>query len=237
MKTSVLLVGLLALVSLMASVSFSAPSSLGPTGILNVPTAQAVTPGGFELLLAYDRSKVGDVKVDVFPVAALTYGFSHGEVGVSYFNVKGYTAVKSINAKYIFARESEQSPKLTGPNIAAGVMYLTGNVAETDVYLVASGHSFDLNDTPGTTVATVGLLYQKPNYSASGSNLTGMMGIEVGTPGKTTIGVDYIIKDIAAGGLFGATIRQPISRDLAVQVGLGNNSRYFAGLTMKFGGK
>jgi hypothetical protein len=228
MKLSVLLTELVALVSLMATASFSAPSSIGPTGILNVPTAEAVTAGSFELMLAYDRSEVADVGIDVFPVATLGYGFANGEIGVSYFNVQGYTSVKGANAKYIFVHESEKSP-----SIAAGVIYLSGNTAETDLYLAAS-HGIGPG---GIFRGTVGLLYQKPNHSASSSNLTAMMGIEFGAPGKTSFGLDYIFNDIAAGNMFGATIRQPITADLTGQVGVGNDSRYFIGLTMKFGGK
>jgi len=112
-------------------------------------------------------------------------------------------------------------------------MYLSGNTAETDLYLVA-GHSLGVGDK---SRATVGLLYQKPNQGASSSNFTGMMGIEFGAPGKTTLGLDYVIDDIAAGSMFGATIRQPITRDLTWQVGLGNRDRYFIGMTLKFGGK
>ncbi|MCX6344519.1 MAG: YjbH domain-containing protein [Armatimonadetes bacterium] len=229
MKKNVLLAGLVTLVSLMATASFSAPSSIGPTGILNLPTAEVVTEGNFEMMLAYDRPKVADVGIVVFPVVTLGYGVANGEIGLSYFNVQDYTAVKGINAKYIFAHESEKSP-----SIAAGVMYLSGNTAETDLYLVASDRLCCIGDRYR---ATVGLLYQRPNQSASSSNLTGMMGIEFVAPGKTTFGFDYIIDDIAAGSMFGATIRQPITPDLTCQVGLGNGSRYFIGLTMKFGGK
>jgi len=78
MKTSVLLAGLVALVLLTATASFSAPSSIGPTGLLNVPTAEAVTAGSFEVQLAYDRPKVADVGIDVFPVVTLGYGLPMG---------------------------------------------------------------------------------------------------------------------------------------------------------------
>ena len=64
-----------------------------------------------------------------------------------------------------------------------------------------------------------------------------MMGIEFVAPGKTTFGLDYIFDDIAAGNMFGATVRQPITPDLTWQLGVGNGPRYFIGLTMKFGGK
>jgi len=232
MKMSVLLAGLVALVSLMPTASFSAPSSIGPTGILNVPTAEAVTAGSFEMMLAYDRPEVADVGIDVFPVVTLNYGFANGEIGLSYFNVQGYTAVKGANAKYIFLHESEKSP-----SIAGGVMYLSGNTAETDLYLVASDSLGPGNKSGGRFRATAGLLYQKPDYSASSSNVTGMMGIEFGAPGKTTFGLDYVFKDIAAGSMFGATICEPITPDLTWQVGVGNGPRYFIGMTEKFGGK
>lgn len=227
MKTSLLLTGLVALVSLMATASFSAPTSLGPTGILNVPTAETVTAGGFDMLLAYDSIEVDDARINVFPLATLGYGFANGEIGLSYFNVRGYTAVKSANAKYNFAHESAKSPSL-----AAGLIYLSGNTAETDLYLVA-GHSLGTGDK---FKATLGLLYQKPN-SVSNSNLTGMMGVEFRAPGKTTFGLDYIFDDIAAGSMFGATIRQSITPDLALQVGMGSFHRFLFGMTMKFGGK
>ena len=227
MKTNLLLTGLVVLVSLMATASFSAPSSIGPTGILNVPTAEAVTAGRFEALLAYDSLDVSAVRVHVLPIATLGYGFANGEIGVSYFNVKDYTEVKSANAKYIFAHERGQSP-----SIAAGVIYLSGNTAETDLYLTAT-HSFG---TGGQIKGTAGLLYQKPNNAPS-DNLTGMMGLEFGEPGKTAVGLDYIFKDIAAGGIFGATLRQPITPEIALQVGMGSGDRFLIGMTMKFGGK
>ena len=228
MRTSVFLAGLVALVSLMATASFSAPSTIGPTGIVNVPTAVAVTPGGFEMLLAYDRSEVGDVGINVLPIATLGYGFAHGEIGLSYFNVQDYTAVTGANAKYIFPDDSEKTPI-----IAAGVIYLGGNTAETDVYLVASDRLFP-SDQYATTI---GLLYQLPNSGSSGSNLTAMAGVEFGAPGKTTVGLDFILNDIAAGCMLGATIRQPITRNISLQVGMGTANRSFYGLTMKFGGK
>jgi len=227
MKMSVLLGGLVVLVTF-STASFGVPSSIGPTGLLNVPTAEAVTAGNFEAMLAYDSIEVADVRVNTFPVATLGYGFANGEVGLSYFNVRDYTAVKGANAKYIFAHKSERSP-----GIAAGVIYLSGNTAETDLYLVAS----DSIGPDDKFRPTVGLLYQRPNYSGSDSNFTGMMGVEFGEPGKTTLGLDYILKDIAAGNLFGATIRHPITPDLTCQVGIGNYTRYFIGVTMKFGGK
>ena len=214
--------------SLMATASFSAPSSIGPTGILNVPTAEAVTAGSFEMMLAYDRPKVANTELEVFPVATLGYGLAHGEIGISYFNVKDYTAVKSVNAKYVFKHESEKSP-----SIAAGVIYLNGNTAETDLYLVASSKLGQDDNFR----ATAGLLYQKPSYSASSSNLTGMVGIELGAQGGATIGFDYVFDDIAAGKTFGATVRQPISPNLTWQVGMGTGPRYFIGMTTKFGGK
>lgn len=228
MKKSLLVAELVALVSLMATASFSAPSSIGPTGILNVPTAEAVTAGSFEALLAYDSPEVADVRIHVFPVLTLGYGFANGEIGLSYFNAKGYTAVKGINAKYIFVHESEKSP-----SVAAGVMYFTGNTAETDLYLVAS----DSLGAGDKFKATLGLLYQKPSHGGSSSHLTGMMGVEFGTPGQTTFGLDYVFEDIAAGSLFGATVRGPITPDLTWQLGVGNHARYFIGMTMKFGGK
>lgn len=227
MKTSMLLAGLVALVSLMATASFSAPSLIGPTGIVNVPTAVAVTPGAFEMLLAYDRPEVAGVGINVFPIATLGYGFANGEIGVSYFNVKDHTAVKGANAKYVFPRASEKTPI-----IAVGAIYLSGDTAETDVYVVAT----DRLGPGDKSRATMGLLYQQPNQG-SGSNITGMAGIEFGALGKTTVGVDVILKDIAAGSMVGATVRQPITRNLSLQAGMGNGNRYFFGMTMKFGGK
>lgn len=227
MKTKALLAELAVLVLLTATASFTAPTSIGPTGILNVPTAETVTPGSFEMLLAYDRPKVADVGIDVWPIATAGYGFANGEIGVSYFNVQGYTAVKGANAKYVFAHESEKSP-----SIAAGVIYLSGNTAETDLYL-AAGHSLTLG-TGDKARATAGLLYQRPTHD---SNLTGMLGIEFGAPEETTLGFDYIFNDIAAGSMFGVTARHHVTPDLAWQVGLGNHERFLVGLTMKFGGK
>jgi hypothetical protein len=227
MKTSGLLIGLVALVSLMSTASFGAPSSLGPSGILNVPTTEVVPKGRTEIMLAYDRPTVAGNGIDVFPVVTVQHGFTNGEIGVSYFNVRGNKAVKSANLKYILAPQTQKSP-----GVAAGVMYLRGNTAETDLYLIAS-HNLGLDDN---FRATVGLLYQKPSH-VSNDHFTGMLGMEYGRPGKTSIGIDYIVKDIAAGSLYGAMIRQPITPDITWQIGVGNRSRFFTGLTYQFGGK
>jgi hypothetical protein len=226
MKKSVLLAGLVVLMSLWASASFSDPSSLGPTGTLNVPTALALPAGTFELMLAYDRPKVADTEINIFPILTIGYGFANGEIGINYFDVRDYTAVKGANVKYIIAHESVKSP-----SIAIGAIYLNGNTAETDVYLSISDNLTE------EFRATAGLLYQKPSSSDTSSNLTGMMGVEFGNAGKTTIGLDWIFKDIAAGSMISAVIRQPITKDIMFQIGAGDNARCFIGLSMKFGGK
>ena len=239
MKTSLVMAELLAILMLMTSASYSALSSVGPTGILNVPTAMTVPDGMFELLVAYDRPKVAGEGIEIFPLASLSYGMPNAEIGVSYFNIRDYTAVKSANVKYIFSHESKNSPEKSGPNIAAGVIYLSGNTAETDFYLVATGRALDykLFGDKSNTVGTIGLLYQMPNASTASSNLTGMVGLQVGEPGKTSYEIDYIFDDIAAGAMFGVTIRQPLSKNITAQLGVGDGGRYFVGMSMKFGGK
>ena len=115
------------------------------------------------------------------------------------------------------------------------MMYLHGNTAETDLYLVATDR---LGAGPdGKFKATIGLLYQRPSYSASSNNLTGMVGIESVAPGKATFGLDFVLDDIAAGSMLGATVRVPVTPDLTWQVGVGTGPRYFVGITTKFGGK
>lgn len=227
MKTSRLLAGLLALVPLTATASFSAPSSIGSTGILNVPTAEAVPDGKSEIMVGYDRPHVAGVGINVFPIVNLEHGFANGEIGVSYFGIRHRNAVKAVNAKYIFTHGRAQAPSL-----AVGAMYLKGNTAETDLYLVATDH---LGRGDNFKV-TGGFLYQKPSHT-SGSKVTEMGGLEFGRPGKTTLGLDYVAKDIAAGSLVGVTLRQPITPDLIWQIGLGNHSRFYTSLTLQFGGK
>ncbi len=228
MKTNEILAGLVSLMTLVTTTAYSAPSSLGATGILNVPTAETVEAGSLEIQLAYDRPVVSGTNVVIFPLLTLGYGFRNGEVGISYYNIQDYTAVKSANAKYMLTHENNSMP-----SIAAGVIYLSGDVDETDVYLTAS-HTLGLGEE---FRATAGLLWQIPGYSDAGTHLTGMLGLEWGTPGKTTFGVDYVLDDIAAGAVFGATMRQPISRNMAWQFGIGNGARWFVGLNIKLGGE
>ena len=239
MKKTLVMIELLTIMMLISSASHSAINSLGTTGILNIPTAMTVPEGTFEMLLAYDRPRVAGEAIEIFPVASLNYGLPDAEIGVTYFNINGYTAVKSAQAKYIFSHGNADYPKSIRPNIAAGVMYLSGNSAETDFYVVASGRDlgYKLFGDDSTSVVTLGLLYQMPNSSAASSNLTGMVGLQFGDPEKASFGLDYIIDDIAAGGMFGATIRQPLSKNLTAQLGYGDGGRYFVGMSMKFGGK
>lgn len=227
MKTSNLLRGLGALLPLTATAAYAAPSSVGPTGLLNMPTTDTVSAGRSEVMLAYDRLSVGDTKISVAPIVNLEYGFGKGEIGVSYFNVRGNASVKAFNAKYLLAPESAKSPA-----IAAGVIYLNGNTSETDLYVVTS-YRFGKSDN---IRATGGLLYQRPN-STSTNHFTGMVGVEVGNPQKTSLGIDYIADDVAAGSLLGAVVRHRITPDIAAQIGVGNRSRLFAGVTVQFGGK
>lgn len=228
MKTNGYLAGMAAMMVLMATAAYSAPSSLGATGILNVPTAQTTDAGSIELLLAYDRPVVSGTNVVIAPIIALEYGFRNGEVGISYYNLQDYTSVKSANAKYMLTHQSDSMP-----STAVGVIYLKGDSDETDVYLVAS-HDLGLGDE---FQATAGMLYQKPGASGTDSHFTGMMGLEWGTPGRTTLGIDYVLDDIAAGAVFGATLRQPLSKNVSWQFGIGTGSRWFVGLNMKLGGE
>ena len=227
MKTSNLMLGFGALLPLTATASYAAPSSLGSTGLLNVPTTETLPAGRSEFMLAYDRPQVADTKINVFPIVNLEHGFRRGEIGVSYYNVSGYSSVKAFNAKYLLAPESAKSPA-----IAAGVIYLNGNTSETDLYVVAS-YLFGKN---GNVRATGGLLYQRPNNTST-NHFTGMVGVEFGDPERTSFGIDYIAKDVAAGSLLGAVVRQRITPDIAAQIGVGNHSRLFAGVTVQFGGK
>ena len=227
MKTSRLLIGLAALVPFTATASLGATSSIGPTGLLTVPTAEVVPMGTTEAMVAYDSLRVADEKIKVFPIVNLEYGFKDGEVGATYFNIKGQTDVKALNAKYLFEKGNENSYAL-----AVGVIYLKGDAAETDLYLVGTQRL----DAKNNARVTAGVMYQKPS-GVSGSNTTAMFGLELGKPGKTTIGLDYVVKDIAAGKLYGAILRQPIAKNLTGQIAVGNNSRFFAGLTLQFGGK
>ena len=227
MKRSTLFAGLMMMMAWLPLASFSDPSTLGPTGIVNVPTAQTVPSGMVEMLVTYDSYQVDGIRIKTAPVATLSYGFAHGEVGVSYFNFSnnGVESVKSANVKYILLAESKSAP-----SIAAGVMYLKGYSAETDVYLVATDTRLGNHVS-----ATAGLLYQHPDDGNVSDHLTGMVGMEFGSPEHLNVGVDYIIKDIGAGPMGGLTLRQPITPHLGIQVGIGNASRYFAGMTLKFG--
>lgn len=227
MKTSKILAGVLALVPLVATASFSAPSSLGSTGLLNVPTAEVVPNGQTDVMVAYDSLKIADVGIDVFPIVNVEHGFNNAEIGASFFKVRGYSSVKAFNAKYVLKDGSAKAPA-----IAAGAIYLRGDTAETDLYLVATQRLGRSNNIR----LTGGLLYQNPSH-ISDSNFTGMMGVEFGKPGKTTVGFDYVVKDIAAGKLYGAIVRQPITKDVLWQIGIGNHSRFFTSLTAQFGGK
>jgi len=228
MKTSVFITGLVISFAFMATATLGAPSSIGPSGIMNMPTAETVAADSFELLLGYDSLKVADERINVIPVAALAYGLPNGEIGVSYFNADGYTAVKGAHAKYVIARRGDGAPQ-----VSAGVIYLSGDTAETDLYLVAS----DNLGAGDRFRATFGILHQNPNLLEAGSNTTGMVGMEFGTPGGMTFGLDYIFHDIAAGEMLGATVHVPVTSNLTLQVGAGNYARYFIGLAMEFGGR
>ena len=124
----VTLCGILILMVLGAT-TWAIPSYRGYTGLMLIPTADALGRGDFNAGVFFEDVGSGVVNDFVF-----NYGIIDGlEVGIDRFRRNNDTSAETfLNAKYRFLRETDQQPAIAG-----GIIDLTDE-DETTVYIAAS---------------------------------------------------------------------------------------------------
>ncbi len=112
-----------------AGSAWAIPSYRGYTGLMIVPSADALGRGDFNAGVFFEDVGSGTVNDYVF-----NYGITDGlEVGINRYRLDNDTTAGTwVNAKYRFLPETDQRPAIAG-----GIIDLT-NDDETTVYIVAS---------------------------------------------------------------------------------------------------
>lgn len=120
----------IALIAAFATAAAGIPSFRGYTGLMLIPTADALGEGDWNVGLMMEDITDDTTVNDVFA----NYGIAEGvEVGLNRFRFDDDSDADTIiNGKYAFQQETPQRP-----GIAAGIMDLTDEMDST-VYVVAS---------------------------------------------------------------------------------------------------
>lgn len=127
---------MVAVLSLMGGQALAAPSFLGYTGLMRVPTADALNQKDYNLAaFALNLEEGGDSNV-----YAANLGVAQGlEVGFARVKPEEGSGETYLNAKYRFSAETAEQPA-----VAAGVADFTDEI-DTTVYVVMSkafGHGY-----------------------------------------------------------------------------------------------
>ncbi|UCG88113.1 MAG: hypothetical protein JSW71_06100 [Gemmatimonadota bacterium] len=118
-----------AFLAALATPLIAAPSFLGYTGLVQVPTADALGEDDYNLVIFTLNLEEGADS----NIYAANLGLAEGlEVGFARHSPEDATGETFLNAKYTFSRETEANPAM-----AVGVMDLTDEV-DTTVYVVLS---------------------------------------------------------------------------------------------------
>jgi hypothetical protein len=109
--------------------ALAAPSFLGPTGLVLIPTADALGKSGFNVgLFRFDAEDRGDVNMYAANIAL----DEHFEIGFTRRKPEYFSSETFLNGKYVFHRETEAHPA-----VAVGVIDFTGEV-DTTAYVTVS---------------------------------------------------------------------------------------------------
>jgi hypothetical protein len=210
MRTSSVVAGVLSLVALcmLALPACSAPSLLGPTGLLLTPTADALGQSEYNLgFFVLDTDNANDNNVWVGNV-----GVSNGvEVGAARVKRDGNRDT-ILNAKYGIRPETEGSPGL-----AVGVIDATDEI-ESTVYFVASASLTRMLKTHHKEITTPTV-----HIGVGGGGLDGFFGgASVVLGDVLTLMAEYDTNDVNLGA------RLAVGPELRVHAGFINELNDFA---------
>lgn len=227
----------------------------GATGLAATPTAYVIGARTFDLAVDFNEGShrvVGGFRA--FPIRLVAGVSDNAELGIAYLaldhKLTGVptSRITGIGGKWQWRQETEG-----GPATAVGINYTqakTGGVTGKlwSLYLVASKK---LTEEEVGLTGNFGVAWDSWNWPGANQDfLTPFMGLELGAPGGTTLGLDYKWKQRKAGAtwsesLFGAVVRHPINEDLSAEVGMTNatgniallstSNRFFLGVKYQFG--
>lgn len=119
-----MLLSLCTLIPLFSSTVWAAPSTSGPTGLINTPSSEILSEG--QISLGYYQLKNNDIKIFNVGISPNT------EIGVAQYNYEQKPTDTVLNIKYNILKEN-----LLTPGISAGIEDLTAS-SERSGYIVMS---------------------------------------------------------------------------------------------------
>lgn len=230
MKKQIVFVVCVALVLGIASLASATPTQYGPTGLINIPSAQVLSPGQFSLF--YGSEKIGemyglDVNFSTYGVSAgLGYGVEINGGGYSIGN-----AAESVSSDDAFfsAKWACLNETATLPALAIGAL----NVTKTDLFIkdgdgvmipyIAATKSYVPEGSAMRLVGTVGYLGEYKQFMVGGS---------VNITPRLALMADYA-KDYSN---FSYGARYAFDESFRIQV-FSRDSRFGGMLSYSFGGK
>ncbi len=223
MKASLLLLGIMIFMLCRAAVSGSVASAHSPARCLHNKTVQFVSIGMTGKKLPSNHITLSNFSGNEIAAATFPVGASRGDMRVSnfHFHHSGVAAVNSADAQMLSFQDKQYVP-----NDSQEIISTDSHIAETGMHPVATD-----------THLTARSRFQLLSKHASGSHLSSLLRLTFGSASHTNVRFGNIMHEIAAMRMVGITIRQPIATNLCLQVGIGTTSKYYAGLTLKFGGK
>jgi len=228
---SLLMLCLVALFSGTTQASF--PTLMGPTGLIEVPTAETVGDRALRLTFSVTDEDVGEQ----LPLLNLTYGLSPWtEIGFGYHRLDPTAGDAgdgiALYAKYRFADETEANPALAG-----GVWFR--DVDRFGEWLSVYGVVTKRLRTLGTLGSLHGHLivsYQRRSNGETVDDFVPSLGLEYRHPAGTSAVLEYVFETDVTLEDYAIGIRQQLLPRLSGHLGFGKNSLFFVGLTYALGG-
>lgn len=229
MRASILLGHMLLLLSLTASMSCCATSSFViPPAVESVRPALVMPTGIFAIQLNDNIGSANSTSSTKCPAVMRSSEVKRSEIDVNNCRINDRSSEAAHGA---YANFMISANKQRAPNLAIGVNYTGVHVATTSISLGASAprrQTSHIRPTTGTRIS------QPNNISVHRANLLGMV---FGSPEHVNVVIGSMVHTSSVGRMVGITLRQPITSNIGLQVGIGMTSTYFAGMTFKFGGK
>ena len=242
-----------------ACAAYAYPTLAGPTGLVNVPTAEVASAGQFVAALDYYNSKDnGKTDSNSYPFRVL-YGFGNNlEVGVGYdsdaLSMTSYpdetetlsTSTKAlwdVNAKY-------KIPSYFGADWAVGALYGQANTDPdntnvTQVYL-AGTKDFSTGEGAPSIKGTIGVNWTQVKATVTNSAWRFFLGAEAIVMPNLSVLADVQTKDsdLDRNAMWSAAARYAFTPVLSAQLGFtngpiigANDTNLLLGVDYTFGGE
>lgn len=233
MRKLLLLTCLVTLMVGLAGPALAYPTLVGPTGIVQLPTADKLPAGAFDL--AFDWTKIGiDGDVTLFPVRLVAGITDRAELGVIWARAEnsGSGNVIGANGKILLLREP-----ISGVSVAAGALVdvlsdddVFGEIRDVTVIQAYAVASKDLSAPLGLAGKArlsghLGLMFTKvKDGSIDESSIRPYIGAEITAPEGGSVAVEFRAKDsdIDRSAVWSVVARYPFAQAFTVQAGVVN---------------